>query len=109
MLLTLQEAAIRIRPDGLVSPRSLRAEIAAGRLAGHRIAGRLLVSEEDITAYLDRARICSAPAARQKPAKPVVAAVRPAATSPQSKPAIPGPLAAAAAALTKRGTGKRGG
>lgn len=111
MLMTLEEAALKIRPDGLVSARSLRAEIAAGRLSCHRIAGRLLVSDDDIAAYLDRARVGGPAPARQKPAKTSVVARPATAATEQPKTLIPGPLAAAAAALTMRGraAGKRAG
>ncbi|MFV3078087.1 helix-turn-helix domain-containing protein [Niveispirillum fermenti] len=56
MLYTLEEAALMIRPDGLVSARSLRAEVAAGRLRPTRIAGRIFVTHDDLTAFLQTAR-----------------------------------------------------
>lgn len=45
-----------ICPDGLVSARSLRAEVAAGRLRPTRIAGRIFVTRDDLTAFLQTAR-----------------------------------------------------
>lgn len=56
MLYTLEEAALMIRPDGLVSARSLRAEVAAGRLRPTRIAGKISVTHDDLTTFLQTAR-----------------------------------------------------
>ncbi|WP_425436003.1 helix-turn-helix domain-containing protein [Niveispirillum lacus] len=56
MLLTLEEAAVRLRPDGLISARSLRSEISAGRLQPTRIAGRIFVAESDLDEFIQAAR-----------------------------------------------------
>lgn len=102
MLLTLEEAALQIRPDGLVSPRSLRAEISAGRLAGHRIAGRIFIAEGDLDVFIQTARQTSPPAAsRERAPGDTIGAKR----TRSAKPAISSSvhlLTAVATGLTRR-------
>lgn len=101
MLLTLEEAALKIRPYGLVSARSLRAEISAGRLVGHRIAGRIFIAEGDLDVFIQAARQTHAPAQRERALADTIVAKR----TRSAKPAISSSahlLAAVATGLTRR-------
>lgn len=101
MLLTLEEAALKIRPDGLVSARSLRAEISAGRLAGHRIAGRIFISEGDLDVFIQAARQTSATASRERTPTHTIVAKRTRSAKPPISPSA-SLLAAVADGLTRR-------
>jgi hypothetical protein len=56
---TLEEAAARFFPNGVVTKQSLRTEARKGRLRVTRIAGKDLVTESAIRAMLEA---CSCPA-----------------------------------------------
>jgi len=99
MLLTLSEAALKIRPDGLVSARSLRAEIAAGRLRSTRIAGRIFVAEADLDDFVQAARQ-TAPAPRGRTPADIIVAKQVRSRVPNSSSAAH--LAAVANGLTRR-------
>jgi len=61
---TLEEAAARFFPNGVVTKQSLRTEARKGRLRVTRIAGKDLVSERAIRAMLEA---CECPAERKVP------------------------------------------
>jgi hypothetical protein len=61
---TLEEAAARFFPSGVVTKQSLRTEARKGRLRVTRIAGKDLVSERAIRAMLEA---CECPAERKAP------------------------------------------
>ena len=48
-------------PDGSVSAATLRREISTGRLTGWKVGSKLLTSQAEITAWLDRCRVEAEP------------------------------------------------